>query len=76
LAEQERLKIKTRQAEGIAAAKKNGVKFGRPKIEAPDGFIEEVRKWKEGKQSAMETMRNLGLRRTTFYKLVKEVKCL
>lgn len=76
LAEKERVKIKTRQAEGIATAKKNGVKFGRPKIEAPDGFIEEVRKWKEGKQSAMETMRNLGLRRTTFYKLVKEVKCL
>ncbi|MFY9519992.1 MAG: recombinase family protein [Caldicoprobacterales bacterium] len=76
LAEKERVKIKTRQAEGIATAKKNGVKFGRPKIEAPDGFIEEVLKWKEGKQSATEAMRNLGLKRTTFYKLVKEVKCL
>lgn len=76
LAEKERVKIKTRQAEGIATAKKNGVKFGRPKIGAPDGFIEEVRKWKEGKQSATEAMRNLGLKRTTFYKLVKEVKCL
>lgn len=76
LAEKERVKIKTRQAEGIATAKKNGVKFGRPKIEAPDGFIEEVLKWKEGKQSATEAMRNLDLKRTTFYKLVKEVKCL
>lgn len=76
LAEKERVKIKTRQAEGIATAKKNGVKFGRPKIEAPDGFIEEVLKWKEGKQSATEAMRNLGLKRTTFYKLVKKVKCL
>lgn len=76
LAEKERVKIKIRQAEGIATAKKNGVKFGRPKIEAPDGFIEEVLKWKEGKQSATEAMRNLGLKRTTFYKLVKEVKCL
>lgn len=71
LAEKERVKIKTRQAEGIATAKENGVKFGRPKIEAPDGFIEEVLKWKEGKQSATEAMRNLGLKRTTFYKLVK-----
>ena len=76
LAEKERVKIKTRQAEGIATAKKNGVKFGRPKIEAPDGFIEEVLKWKEGKQSATEAIRNLGLKRTTFYKLIKEVKCL
>jgi len=57
LAEKERVKIKTRQAEGIATAKKNGVKFGRPKIEAPDGFIEEVLKWKEGKQSATEVRR-------------------
>lgn len=37
-AEQERLSIKQRQAEGISAAKKKGVKFGRPKKELPENF--------------------------------------
>ncbi|MDE4541241.1 recombinase family protein [Thermoanaerobacterium sp. R66] len=72
LSEKERLKIKTRQAEGIASAKAKGVKFGRPRIEAPDGFVEELQKWKSGKQTATETMKKLNLKRTTFYKLVKE----
>ncbi len=73
LAEKERIKIKTRQAEGIAAAKQKGVKFGRPKAKLPTGFAEEVRKWQAGEQTATETMAKLGLKRTTFYKLVKEV---
>ena len=73
LAEKERIKIKTRQAEGIAAAKQKGVKFGRPKAKLPTGFAEEVRKWQAGEQTATETMSKLGLKRTTFYKLVKEV---
>ena len=38
VAEQERTFIKQRQKEGIASAKINGVKFGRPKIEKPDNF--------------------------------------
>ena len=73
LAEKERVKIKTRQAEGIAVAKSKGVKFGRPKAKLPTGFAEEVRKWQAGEQTATETMKVLGLKRTTFYKLVKEV---
>ena len=73
LAEKERIKIKTRQAEGIATAKSKGVKFGRPKTKLPTGFAEEVRKWRTGEQTATETMAKLGLKRTTFYKLVKEV---
>ncbi len=73
LAEKERIKIKTRQAEGIATAKSKGVKFGRPKAKLPTGFAEEVRKWQAGEQTATETMAKLGLKRTTFYKLVKEV---
>ena len=73
LAEKERVKIKTRQSEGIAVAKQKGVKFGRPKAKLPTGFAEEVRKWQAGEQTATETMKVLGLKRTTFYKLVKEV---
>jgi|CZCB01.1.fsa_nt_gi hypothetical protein len=44
LSEKERIKIKTRQAEGIATAKAKGVRFGRPSIKIPPGFSEEVRK--------------------------------
>lgn len=73
LSEKERVKIKTRQAEGIAIAKQKGVKLGRPKAKLPQGFAEEVRKWKEGKQTATATMQALNLKRTTFYKLIKEV---
>ena len=77
LAEKERLKIKTRQAEGIAAAKAKGVKFGRTSVIIPPGFEEEVRKWRNGEQTATATMTKLGLKRTTFYKLIKEVvKCV
>ena len=76
LSEKERIKIKTRQAEGIAAAKQKGVKMGRPKTSLPANFESEVRKWKEGKQTATETMQALNLKRTTFYKLIKEVNVL
>lgn len=76
LSEKERVKIKTRQAEGIAIAKAKGVKMGRPKTSLPANFESEVRKWKEGKQTATETMQALNLKRTTFYKLIKEVNVL
>lgn len=72
VAEEERNKIKSRQAEGIAAAKEKGVKFGRPKTEYPKEFIPTYRQWKEGSLKGVEAMRLLGLKKTTFYKLVKE----
>lgn len=72
VAEEERNKIKSRQAEGIAAAKEKGVKFGRPSIEYPKEFIPTYRKWKDGELKAVEVMRLLGLKKTTFYKLVKQ----
>lgn len=73
LSEKERIKIKTRQAEGIAIAKQKGVSLGRPKAKLPQGFDEEVRKWQAGEQTSTATMQALGLKKTTFYKLVKEV---
>lgn len=73
LSEKERIKIKSRQAEGIALAKAKGVKMGRPKAKLPSGFAEEVRKWQAGEQTATATMQALGLKRTTFYKLIREV---
>lgn len=73
LSEKERIKIKTRQAEGIAIAKQKGVSLGRPKAKLPQGFAEKVRKWQAGEQTSTATMQALGLKKTTFYKLVKEV---
>lgn len=72
LAEKTRQKIKSSQAEGIEAAKRNKIKFGRPKVEIPAVFEDEVKKWKSGGQTAVETYTRLGLSKTTFYKLVKE----
>jgi len=70
-AEKERQKIKTRQREGIVVAKSKGVKFGRPTITVPTEFETEYEKWRDGKQSAVQTMKRLGLKRTTFYKLIQ-----
>ena len=51
VAETERAFIKQRQAEGIAIAKKNGVKFGREKLDLPRNFEEYHRLWKDKKIS-------------------------
>ncbi len=71
-AENERKAIKKRQAEGIAVAKSNGVAFGRPAIEKPDNWDEVYQQWQDGEITATEAMRLTGVKRTTFYKLVKE----
>ena len=73
LAEKERCKIKSRQQEGISVAKIKGVKFGRPQAELPPDFYSEYEKWQNGEQTAVQTMKRLGLKRTTFYKLVKSI---
>lgn len=72
VAEEERNKIRSRQAEGIAAAKEKGIKFGRPKAEYPTLWDEVYNKWKNGELKAVECMKALNLKKTTFYKLIKE----
>lgn len=72
VAEQERTFIKQRQKEGIASAKSNGVKFGRPKIEKPDNFDFVVSKWKNKEIKTKEALELLHLRPNTFYTMVKE----
>lgn len=71
-AENERETIRKRQAEGIAVAKSKNIKFGRPKIEINDNFKRELEKWKRGEITATEAIENCKMKRTTFYKLVKE----
>lgn len=48
VAENERTNIRQRQAEGIAAAKARGIRFGRPPKPLPDGFHQAYQQWKSG----------------------------
>ena len=71
LAEQERVKTLTRQAEGIEAAKLQGKHLGRPKIKIPEGWDNIYMLWKSGEITAVEAMRKSNLKKSTFYKLAK-----
>ncbi len=72
VAQQERENIKARQAEGITVAKANGKHLGRPKAEYPEKWEEIYQDWKSEKITATKAMEILDMKRTTFYKLVKE----
>jgi DNA invertase Pin-like site-specific DNA recombinase len=72
MAEREKEKINSRQAEGIATAKANGVKFGRPKLEISKEFEVDYEEWKAGKTTAVEAMRRNGMKANTFYRRVNE----
>jgi DNA invertase Pin-like site-specific DNA recombinase len=72
LAELERENTLQRQKEGIYAAKKRGVNFGRPNIEKPKEFEKIYAQWKLGNIKAVKAFDLLNLRKTTFYKIVKQ----
>lgn len=74
VAENERLTTKRRQAEGIAAAKLRGVRFGRPPREKPDNYNLIEGAWKRGLISARRAAEKLGVNRGTFLKWVRETK--
>lgn len=67
VSESERESIRQRQAEGIAAAKLRGVKFGRPKSIFNDEFIQIVKEWREHKRTAQESADILKIPLRTFY---------
>ena len=71
VSENERKNIKLRQKEGIAIAKAKGVKFGRPAISYQNDFNTVYKEWKNGLISAVEAMNVLGIKKTTFYKMIK-----
>ncbi|RKN53312.1 recombinase family protein [Bacillus sp. S66] len=79
VADQERKKIRQRQAEGIAVAKSQGKHLGRPRVNLSTlskqqiYIIEETySKWKSGEVTAVMFMEMLELRKNTFYKIMRE----
>ena len=68
VAQTEREFIRQRQAEGIAAARGRGVRFGRPPLECPEGFDGAYRAWRAGKLSARRAASVLGVSAGTFQK--------
>jgi len=74
VAHNEREAIRKRQAEGIAAAKARGVKFGRPTKKPPENFGEIVKLWESGKISHAEALSRTGLKHTTFYCRLREYR--
>lgn len=69
LAEEERKKIRRRQNEGIEAAHKKGVKFGRPCVKKLANWDTVMDSLEKGDITAVEAMRRLRLKKTSFYKL-------
>ncbi len=72
VAQTEREFIKQRQAEGIAAAKANGVHFGAMPIVRPNVYPVLLNDWQNGRISAREAARRLGITHRTFLKWAKE----
>ncbi|MCC8045718.1 MAG: recombinase family protein [Clostridiales bacterium] len=66
VAENERTNIRQRQAEGIAAAKIKGVRFGRPPMPLPDGFDKACSEWKSGRISCTQAAKNCRMPVSTF----------
>ena len=74
VAELERSYILQRQAEGIKAARSRGVHLGRPVKKPPDNFVELAKQWERGKLSIREFMKRTGLKESTLYRRLRELR--
>ena len=63
-----------RQAEGIAAARIRGVRFGRPIKKSPENFGEVVKLWERGKIRLQDVLEQTGLKEATFYNRLREYR--
>ena len=68
MADSERTNIKSRQQEGIEAAKQRGVQFGRPAKPLPANFVQMYQKWAAKEMSAEEAARVCNMTTATFYR--------
>jgi len=71
MAEEERERIRKRQREGIDVALQNGIVFGRPKVRVSAEFKQAYDRWKLKEITAVKAMQEIGVKKTTFYKLVR-----
>lgn len=76
MAENERTNIKERQRQGIEAAHKKKVKFGRPTKEFPAEWSEDYTLWKAKKLTAVSLMKKYKMASSTFYKKVGEYEAV
>ncbi len=74
VAENERKNIRERQASGILAAKKRGVKFGRPEIIVPENFPKLVKQWENGKITVYDIKEYCNISEATFYRKLRELR--
>lgn len=76
IAEQERETIRKRQRQGIDAARAKGKHLGRPALKMPDHFDQIYSEWKRGEYTARKAMDMLGMKSSSFYRMVRayEVK--
>ena len=74
VAENERENIRKRQEQGIAAAKKRGVRFGRPETLVPNNFGEIVKKWENGQINFGEAIQECNMSQATFYRRLREYR--
>ena len=72
VAETERQNIRQRQAEGIEAAMKRGIRFGRRPLTMPQGFDDLAIAWKQGEISSRAAAERLGISYQTFLRRAKE----
>jgi DNA invertase Pin-like site-specific DNA recombinase len=70
--QEERDHIHKRQREGIDAALNEGVSFGRLKAQVTQEFIEAYNRWKRKEITSVQAMKEVNVKKTIFYKLVKE----
>ena len=76
VAQNERENIRKRQAQGIAVAKAQGVKFGRPEIMLPENFGELVREWAKKRLPLSEVLNVCKISEATFYRKLREYRLL
>ena len=74
VAENERENIRKRQEQGIAAAKKRGVRFGRPETHIPDNFGEIVKKWENRQIKFDDAIQECNMSQATFYRRLREYR--
>ena len=76
VAQNERENIKKRQAQGIAAAKARGVRFGRSEKPVPDDFGEIVKSWEKKEIKISDVVRICDMSEPTFYRRLREYRLM